>query len=235
MLAAAAAAAVAIVVAVAAPASAHVRVDGNPTAGGYAVLTFRVPTESDTASTTKLTVTFPKDAPIISVLTQPKSGWTAHVTTASLPKPETDDDGDKITTYVTSVTWTATGPGIPPGEFDTFAVTAGPIPKVDALVFPAAQTYSNGTVVDWDQIAEGATVPDHPAPTVAVAAAAGDGHGSASASPSSDAGGVDANASSASGVGIGLGAAGLGAGILGLLLAIVALVRGNRANPNGSE
>ena len=109
----AATAAAALVLAVAGPASAHVRVDGPVTAGGYGVLTFRVPTESDTASTVKLAVTFPKDTPIISVSTQPKAGWTASVATDKLAKPEKDDDGNTIDTYVSSVTWTAAaGAGI---------------------------------------------------------------------------------------------------------------------------
>ncbi|MBN9172704.1 MAG: adenylosuccinate synthetase, partial [Microbacterium sp.] len=209
----------------------------NPTAGGYAVLTFRVPTESDTASTTKLVVTFPKETPIISVSTQPKTGWTAQVATANLPEPKTDDDGNKITTYVTSVTWTATGPGIKPGEFDTFAVSAGPIPKVDSLVFPAAQTYSDGSVVNWDQIAQGDTEPEHPAPTVTVSAAGAstDAHGAASASPSAEAGAMDMSGSTDSGAGLGLGIAGLIAGVLGLILAIVALIRGSRPKATESK
>lgn len=233
MIGAAAAAAIALVVMAAAPASAHVRVDGDPTAGGYAVLTFRVPTESDTASTTKLTVTFPKDTPITYVATQPKEGWTAEVTTADLPKPQTDDDGNKVTTYVTSVTWTATGAGIKPGEFDTFAVSAGPIPKVDALHFPAAQSYSDGSVVDWNQIAQGSTEPEHPAPTVKVAPA-NDGD-AASPSPSAEASSMNMEGSGDSGIGVGLGAAGLGAGVLGLILAIVALIRGNRSRAEDAQ
>jgi uncharacterized protein YcnI len=47
-------------VVLAGPASAHVTVaaDG-ATPGGYTVISLRVPTESDTASTTKLTVSLP--------------------------------------------------------------------------------------------------------------------------------------------------------------------------------
>lgn len=226
IIGAVAAGAAALVLAVAGPASAHVRVDGNPTAGGYAVLTFRVPTESATASTTAVTVTFPKDTPLSSVSTQPKPGWTAKVTTADLPTPQTNKDGKTITSYVSSVTWTATGDGIKPGEFDTFAVSAGPIPNVASLVLPAAQTYSDGSVVNWDQIAQGTTEPEHPAPTVTVAAAAmSDMHGASSAAPEAS----GAAGASASPTGDGLGLAGLVAGGLALILAIIALLRGNRA------
>ncbi|MCV7010929.1 DUF1775 domain-containing protein [Mycolicibacterium madagascariense] len=47
---------------VAAPALSHVQVSGTDASqGGYGVATFRVPTESDTASTTELRVTLPDD------------------------------------------------------------------------------------------------------------------------------------------------------------------------------
>jgi hypothetical protein len=43
---------------------------------------------------------------------------------------------------------------------------------VDALSFPAVQTYSDGEVVKWDQVAkDGADEPEHPAPTLKLAAA----------------------------------------------------------------
>ena len=70
-------------VALAAPAAAHVKVTGDATQGGWGVLNFRVPTESDTASTTALLVVLPDDQPIISVSTQQKAGWTP---TKTLPK-----------------------------------------------------------------------------------------------------------------------------------------------------
>ena len=131
-------------------ASAHVHVDGpDATQGGYSMLTFRVPTESETASTTSLTVTLPSDTPLAYVATQPKPGWTATVTTADLTTPVQNHDGE-LTTYVSSVTWTADSPdgGIGPGEFDTFSVLAGPLPEVDSVTLPVAQGYSDGTVVE---------------------------------------------------------------------------------------
>src|SRR5436305_15298050 len=51
-------------------AQAHVTVNPNSaTQGGYARIAFRVPTESDTASTTKLEVQLPANQPIASVST----------------------------------------------------------------------------------------------------------------------------------------------------------------------
>jgi uncharacterized protein len=164
----------AAVLAIASPAFAHVTVSGaGATQGGYATLTFTVPTESDTASTTKLTVTLPSDEPIASVSVQPKPGWTHTETEVALARPLTDDDGNQITKAVGSITWTATADAaIKPGEFDTFNVSAGPLPAVDALAFAAEQTYSDGTVVNWNEVAApGSSEPDHPKPTLTLAAA----------------------------------------------------------------
>lgn len=231
----AAAAAATLVLAVAGPASAHVHVDGPVSAGGYGVLTFRVPTESATASTIKLAVTFPKDTPIISVSTQPKTGWTAEVATDKLAKPEKDDDGNTIDTYVSSVTWTATDGGIKPGEFDTFAVSVGPIPNVKELTFPTAQTYSDGSVVNWSEIQQGSTEPEHPAPTLTVSPASADGHSSTATATPEAMGGMDMSSPSSDNAGVGLGIAGLIAGVLGLILGIVAIVRGNRGKATASK
>src|SRR5207244_3407137 len=66
----------AALLALAAPAYAHVTVSSpGATAGGYAVLTFRVPTESDTASTTAIKVQMPTATPFASVSVQPHPGW----------------------------------------------------------------------------------------------------------------------------------------------------------------
>ena len=63
-----AAAAATLILAVAGPASAHVTVNPDTaTKGGYTKVTFRVPTESDTASTTRVEVNLPTDTPVASV------------------------------------------------------------------------------------------------------------------------------------------------------------------------
>jgi periplasmic copper chaperone A len=161
-------------VALAAPAAAHVKVSGtDATQGGWGVLTFRVPTESATASTTDLLVTLPDDHPIISVATQQKPGWTATVNKKTLATPQKDDDGNTVSEYIASVEWKAASPqaAIPPGQFDTFSISAGPLPKEASLSLPAAQTYSDGTVVNWNEkAAAGQAEPEHPAPTLTLAA-----------------------------------------------------------------
>ncbi|MEV6930854.1 YcnI family protein, partial [Dactylosporangium sp. NPDC051485] len=155
------------------PAGAHVTVSASSTLpASWATLTFKVPTESDTASTTGLTVQLPADTPFTSVLTQATAGWTVKTFRTPLPKPVTDDDGGTVTSAVTKVEWTATGDGIGPGQFGTFALAVGPLPRGGTLYLPAIQHYSDGTDVDWVQQAEGGAQAEHPAPSIVVAAPA---------------------------------------------------------------
>ncbi len=89
-------------------ASAHVTVsspDAKP--GGYAKLVFRVPTESDTASTTKLVVSLPKDRPFAHVGAQVKDGWKVVKTTEKLAQAVKVGDVT-LSEAITTVTWTAT-------------------------------------------------------------------------------------------------------------------------------
>ena len=172
--------------ALAAGASAHVTVDApGATQGGYTVLTFRVPTESDTLSTTGLAVQLPTDAPLASVLAQPHAGWTYTATEGKLATPITTDDG-QVTQAVTKVEWKAdSGSGIKPGQFDQFVLSIGPLPKVASMTFKVIQTYSDGSQVAWIELpAPGSTAePEHPAPVLKLAAAsASDENGGASTS-----------------------------------------------------
>ena len=157
-------------------ASAHVVVSApGATQGGYSVLTFRVPTESDTASTVGVKVQLPTDEPLASVSVQPKDGWTYTVTKSTLATPITTDDG-QVTEVISEIDWTATGGGIAPGEFDQFLVSVGPLPDVPTMTFKAIQHYSDNTDVAWiEEPAAGSTAePEHPAPTLTLAAAAAD-------------------------------------------------------------
>ena len=153
-------------VGIAGPAFAHVNVSStDATQGGFGKAVFRVPTESETASTTKLVVTLPQDAPFAFVSAQSKPGWKVTTTEAKLDKPTKVGDFE-LTKAVRTITWTATGAGIPPSEFDEFAISGGPFPKADKIAFTAEQTYSDGKVVAWDQAQKGDTEPEHPAPTL---------------------------------------------------------------------
>jgi len=210
----------ALMVAGAGTAAAHVTVVApGAEQGGYAVLTFRVPTESETAGTTALTVELPG---LRSARTEPMPGWTATV------------EKDPESQLATSVTWTA-DPGVQvgPGQFQQFLLSAGPLPEEDEVAFPAVQTYSDGQVVAWDDVAEGDEEPELPAPTLTLAASSGDGHGHGTA----DAHGTGSeNESAATTEGSAtddtarwLGGIGLVLGALGAALGLGAVIRGRRA------
>lgn len=163
------------------PASAHVTVRADATAsGGYAGLTFRVPNESDSASTDKLVVTLPQDKPLASVSARPVPGWKAEVKTEKLPKPVKANDMT-ITEAPRTITWTAKSKadGIAPEEYQEFAISGGPLPEPGTLGLPAEQSYTDGEVVDWAEEQKGGEEPEHPAPTIEVTEAEEDGHGSA--------------------------------------------------------
>jgi uncharacterized protein YcnI len=154
----------------AATASAHVRVTpDNPTSGGFSALTFRVPNESATAGTVKLTVTLPQDTPFLYVSTKPVPGWTAAATKAKLAKP-VESYGTTLTEAVSEVTWTADkGVAIGPGEYQEFSLSVGPLPEPGTVLLPTAQTYSDGTVVAWDQPTPASgEEPEHPAPAIEI-------------------------------------------------------------------
>ncbi|MFI9767690.1 YcnI family protein [Streptomyces sp. NPDC052415] len=184
------------VLALSAPALAHVSVqpEGEAAKGGYAVVDFRVPNESDTASTVKLEVSFPMDTPLASAMPEPVPGWTADVTKTKLDKP-LELHGQKIDEAISKITWTATGKGVRPGFFQKFPVAMGALPEdAEQLVFKAVQTYSDDEVVRWIEVQqEGQEEPEKPAPVLTLSdAEEGHGHGSeaseeASGEPSDDA------------------------------------------------
>ncbi|MCG5469579.1 YcnI family protein [Micromonospora sp. LAH09] len=211
------------------PASAHVTVNPKEaTQGGYARVAFRVPNESDTASTTKLEVTLPENAPVGSVSTIPVPGWTV-ATEKRKVDPPIEVHGSQLTEAVSKITWTATGDaGVKPGQFQEFGVSMGPLPKVDSMVFKTLQTYSDGNISRWiDEPAPGAEEPEHPAPVLTLAAVAAPG-GSATPSAAAVAAPDDDDDEDGNGLAVGLGVAGLVAGLAGLALGGLAFARTRR-------
>ncbi len=156
------------------PASAHVTVNPKEvTAGGYARLTFRVPNERDDASTVKVEVVLPEDAPLASVSIKPAPGWTAVVEKRTLATPIKSHDRE-ITQVASKITWTAdAASAIKPGQFQEFDVSAGPVPEVSRLVFKSLQTYSSGEIVRWIEEAKPGEEAEHPAPVLKVLPKAG--------------------------------------------------------------
>lgn len=224
----------------AAGASAHVRVTPDTAKpGSYATLTFKVPTESDTASTTKLEVDLPTDHPFSYAAYQQMPGWSAKVTTSKLPKPLKTEDGT-ITEAPSKITWTAdASSGIKPNEFQMFTVTLGAVPDTGSVKFAAHQTYSDGKVVNWDETQKGSEEPEHPAPVLYIKDKAPDADAAATSSSTSaaapassaapNAAASNTSSSSTDGTARWLGAGGLVVGLLGLVAAVWAATRRPRA------
>ena len=192
---------------------AHVTANpGTAQQGGYTKVSFRVPNERDTASTTQLEIDFPTDHPIASVETRPIPGWTATAQKTKLDKPIKTDDGE-ISEVVSKITWA--GGKIVPGSFEEFDVSMGPLPTdADELVFKALQTYDNGEVVRWiDTAPEGAPEPEHPAPVVKLTPAKATQAAVTAETPASD-----RNSST--------GTWGVVLGIVGIVLAITGIIVG---------
>ncbi|KAB1945478.1 YcnI family protein [Micromonospora sp. ALFpr18c] len=209
------------------PASAHVTVNPKEaTQGGYARVAFRVPNESDTASTTKLEVVMPENAPVGSVSTIPVPGWTVAVEKRKVDPP-IEVHGSQITEAVAKITWTAAGDAaVKPGQFQEFGVSMGPLPKVESMVFKTLQTYSDGNVSRWiDEPQPGGEEPEKPAPVLTLTAAAP----SASATPAAAVASTDDDDDDeGDGLAVGLGVAGLAAGLAGLALGGLAFARTRR-------
>ncbi len=152
----------------AAVASAHIRIDpARPGAGSVTRLTLAVPSELRTSPTTKVSVQLP--ASIVSASFRAIPGWKRTVVVQKLVKPTTLH-GESITQRIASVSWTATGSGIAPGDVENFEIlVALPNRPGAKLAFPTVQTYANGKVMRWI----GAADADEPAPIVALGPAVG--------------------------------------------------------------
>jgi periplasmic copper chaperone A len=224
-----------LVAGLAGPALAHVSVNSpGATQGGFAVLTFRVPNETENTDTVGLKVQLPADQPLGSVSVKPLPGWTYKVEQAKLATPITTDDG-QVTEAPSVVTWTAaTGNGIKPGEYNEFQLSVGPLPKSDQMVFKAIQTYSDGKTVDWiDEAAPGSTEePEHPAPTLKLAAAAA---GTGTPAPSSTSPTVSATPAASDGASSGSVTGAYVIAILGLIAGLAGLALGMSARRRGAN
>jgi uncharacterized protein YcnI len=204
-------------------ASAHVTVHPDSYAKGATdgALTFRVPDESDTASTTKVQLFLPTDHPLLGVLVSPHDGWTAKVTDTKLRTPVKTDDGT-ITDAVSEITWT--GGRIAPGQYEDFDVAFGQLPDDTArLPFKTLQTYSDGKVVRWiEETAPGDEEPENPAPVLKLTPAGGTSSAAAKTTTATP------EASASDSTARGLGVAGLVVGVLGLAAGAFAVVRSRR-------
>ncbi|MEV0595840.1 YcnI family copper-binding membrane protein [Nonomuraea cavernae] len=222
------AAATAVTIGLSLPALAHVTINpGTAEQGGFTKVAFRVPNERDDASTVKIEVSFPIEHPLAFVSVKPVPGWSVKVTESKLPSPVKTEYGE-LTESVSKVVWE--GGKIGKGEFQEFEVSMGRLPEgVDQLLFPTKQTYSGGEVVDWSEAPKtDGTEAGHPAPLLKLTPAAKEG---ATAAVSATAGAAPqmtrvATVTAASdGTARVLGGAGLALGLIGLVVAALALRR----------
>ena len=203
-------------------AEAHVTVQpAQAPAGGFARLDVRVPSEDPTNPTKKVVVQMPPGFADASY--EPVPGWKVTVATRKLATPIKTDDGDTLTDELSRLTFTATGHGLAPGQFQDFGLSLG-IPDRPAgtkLTFKALQTYGNGTLVRWI----GAKDSETPAPTVQVTAPAG---GAASATPAPASAATPAAKASSDSAANGLAVAALIVGALGLITGVAGLTAARR-------
>jgi uncharacterized protein YcnI len=157
-----------VTIAIAAPlaAMAHVSIDPEQAeAGAYALITVKVPNESETEKTNRVELKLPTDTPFTSVRFVPVPGWEAELVRTELPEPVMVGESE-ITEAVTSIIWTAqVGSELGDGALLLLPLSLGPVPDVGSVVLTADQTYTDGTVVSWSGIEEGA---ENPAPVLFV-------------------------------------------------------------------
>lgn len=155
--------AVLITLGVPAAALAHARVSPAVSlAGQLQLYSLAVPTEKESAATTKIVLTVPRGFGIDSFV-PPPAGWTQ-----SLKQTGSGDNA-----VVQQVTWT--GGRTPTGEDSMFQFLAQPASS-GTYTFRVRQTYSDGSVVDWS----GPASSDAPAPTIQAAASLSGGGGGTS-------------------------------------------------------
>ncbi|OBH77826.1 nuclear export factor GLE1 [Mycobacterium scrofulaceum] len=188
---------------------AHVHASSdNAVRGAMAIVTFQVPNESNAgALTTALSVALPN---VAAASTESAPGWTASL------------DRDAASGAVRSVTWTAApGGGIGVDQFALFRVSMK-LPDTDTVSFPATQTYSDGTVVKWDQAPQpGGGEPEQPAPTLTLAAGPMAAHGHHPPSATADQASAPPPSKPADNTARVLGGAALVVAALGLCLALI--------------
>jgi uncharacterized protein YcnI len=208
-------------------ASAHVTVSADTTAAGSdAVLTFSVPHGCDGSATTKIAIKVPDQVTSVTPTVNPN--WDVQKVTEALNPPITDSDGNQITQRVDQVVYTAKTP-LAADLRDALALSLQ-VPDVagQSLSFPVIQTCEVGETAWIEQQAAGQPEPAHPAPTIQVTAAMTESAAEGSAAPTSSAQVAATAATDTGSSSNGLAIAGLVAGVLGLIVGGLALVRSRR-------
>lgn len=225
-----------------APAGADVTVTPDRAVRGDAAkLTFRVTDERGAAYTTKIELLLPEAAPIAEVWPLTVPDWAPLVTTRKLDSPLTGVHHGQVTEVTSRITWTRAA-AAKPADAAELQVSMGPMPEADRLLFTVVQTYSDGTVVRWNEqpTAGGGPVSNQaPVLTLDAPAANGGAHGGAhggTGTVGGDAGAPQPPQAAGSEDGNGLGSLATGL-LIGLLVgggAVVWLARGRRGQAPGA-
>ncbi len=153
-------AALAATFALPATASAHVRLDPATAAVGRQSFGVRVPNEKD-IPTTKVVVVVPDGVDITGVM--PIPGWNHSEKKVPIENPEepSGGHGEAAAERISEITWS--GGEIKAGEYMVFNFNTNYTGGPADLKWKAFQTYSDGTVVPWDDSSA-----DNPAPVVKI-------------------------------------------------------------------
>lgn len=140
--------------------SAHVTLSPKEAVVGYTTFTVNVPTEKE-IPTVAVRVVVPEGAEVHGVA--PVPGWTHAEKKAQeeVPLGEKHEDDEDGHGKVTEITWS--GGSIANGEFMQFPISVSYAGDPKQLVWKAYQTYSDGSVVAWDDTNE-----KNPAPKVSM-------------------------------------------------------------------
>jgi periplasmic copper chaperone A len=227
----------ALTLAVAGSAAAHVTAaPGEGPADGFATLTFGVPHGCEGSPTTELRIRIPPSVPTATPSVHPL--W--DVATKEGRKDPVELHGEKITSGVSEVTYTAKEP-LPDERLAQFPISVRlPAGKEgDVVYFPTVQKCEKGAH-RWIQIpakGESSEELEEPAPAVVLTAAEGDGGGAAQdeaqragAEPVADVQAAAVGAADDEGAPLWLAVVALAAGALGLLAGIGGLMAGWRGS-----
>lgn len=215
----------------AAPASAHVTITPNDTsAGAYTVLTFSVGHGCEGSPTTRLAIQVPE--PVLAVTPTLLAGWEVEKKMVTLDEPVDDAHGTSVTERVGQVVYTADQP-LPDGYRAAMELSLQlPDTPGETLTFPVVQTCAEGET-GWTETPAAGQDPEElerPAPTVTITEAATEAEAAAADAEATRTPATtttrtvevesDGNAM--------LALAGLAAGLIGIVIALLALTRSRR-------
>ena len=213
--------ALALVLGSAVTASAHVSIaEGQVEAGSYSILTFGVPHGCDGSATTEVAIQVPEG--VNAVTPTRNSLYMVEKVMEDLDAPITDSHGNEVTQRVAQIVYTATTP-LPDDQRDAFELSLQiPTDAASTLYFPTVQTCEQGETA-WVQIPEegqdGHDL-DAPAPSVDVVAASNE--------VTADQPDEDSFSAAAPADQTPLVVTSLAVGGTGLIVAVIALLRGRK-------